>query len=77
MKIKEAKMRENVVTQLIAPEIMCDGCVNSIKKALSNIKGISKIDVEIQTKTVTIEHSPEITKEQISGALEDIGYSTQ
>ncbi len=70
-------MREKVVTQLIAPEIVCDGCVNSIKKALSNINGISKIDVEIQTKTVTIEHSPEITKEQIFEALEEIGYSTR
>jgi copper chaperone CopZ len=62
-------------TILTASEIVCDGCANSIKKALGQVEGISKVDVDVNTKIVTVEHTKTVKRETIVEALENAGYS--
>ena len=41
--------------------LSCAHCQNAIRKAISALEGVSKIDVDIQEKKVTIEHMDGLT----------------
>ncbi len=58
-----------------APEIVCGGCAASIKQALGKIEGISKVEVDVAQKSVTVNHAETISREAIAGALDRAGYS--
>jgi copper chaperone CopZ len=45
-----------MTTTLTAPDISCGGCAYSIKKALGKVPGISTVDVDIDSKAVTVTH---------------------
>lgn len=58
-----------------APEIECDGCAQSIKKALSASVGVRTATVDIAGKTVTIEYDDTVTSEEaLAETLDDIGF---
>lgn len=65
----------NTETIFSVPDIVCGGCADSIKNALGKLKGITQIDVDVERKTVSVEHSQEIPREQIEEKLDDIGFS--
>lgn len=66
---------KNEVTTMTAPEITCGGCASSIKKALGNLPGVSGVDVEIETKKVSVEHNESVSREDIVNALDRAGFS--
>ena len=55
--------------KLIIPEISCQHCVDTIKKALSEIENINLLEVDIDTKTVSIDYSNELDINQIQNLL--------
>jgi copper chaperone len=56
----------------------CQHCVNAIKKALGELNGIGKVDVDLQSKEVTVEMDPKVnTMETIKETIEDQGYDVQ
>jgi copper chaperone CopZ len=58
-----------------APEIECDGCAKSIKKALSASVGVRTATVDVAEKTVTIEYDDDVTSEEaLAETLDDIGF---
>lgn len=62
-------------TELTAPDIVCGGCANAIKKALANVDGIKQVDVDVNNKTVRVEHSAEkAPRERIAAVLENAGF---
>jgi len=62
---------------LTAPDIMCDGCANAIKKAVGALPGVSGVDVNINTKQVTVTHDDTIApRTAITGALDNAGFPT-
>ena len=63
--------------KLIIPEISCQHCVDTIKKALSEIENINLLEVDIDTKTVSIDYSNEIDINQIQNLLLDQGYTIE
>ena len=65
----------NQTTTLTAPEIVCGGCVGSIKKALGNVEGIGEVEVDIPTKQVRVEHDDRVSREKIADALDRAGFS--
>jgi len=62
-------------TTVTAPEIVCGGCANSIKKALGNVAGVAEVDVDVATKNVTVKHDSNVSREKIVDALDRAGYS--
>ncbi len=52
--------------------LKCIGCVNSIKKALKEIKGVSFVDVDKDNSEVTIEGDFE--EHLIAEKLDHLGY---
>jgi copper chaperone len=61
-------------TTLTAPEIVCGGCASSIKKALENTEGVFAVDVDVETKKVTVKHGATVSRERIAEKLDDIGF---
>ena len=45
----------NQITRLAIPGIKCNGCVTAIEKAFGNETGVIKFDVDLETKTATVE----------------------
>jgi copper chaperone len=63
---------------LTAPDIECDGCANSIRKALGAALGIASVTVDVPTKAVAVEFDEVATSERnVRELLDDIGFPTQ
>lgn len=53
----------------------CSHCENAIKKAISALEGVTKVDVDISAKKVAIEYQADkITPADFKAAIEDQGY---
>ena len=61
-------------TRFTAPDITCEGCAGTIKKALGAIPGVSSVSVDVATKVVTIDHGERVPREAIDAALKGVGY---
>lgn len=58
-----------------APDIECGGCAASIEKALASLSGLSSLSVDIDAKTVTVAHDPELLSvEAILTRLDHLGF---
>ena len=57
------------------PEISCDHCKSTIVNTLSNIENIESVDVDIETKDVTLESSNEISLDLVKSLLDEQGYT--
>lgn len=64
-------------TTVKTPDITCGGCAGSIKNALGKMEGIKNVEVDVQTKMVSIEHSAHISRELITAKLHDIGFPVE
>ena len=64
-------------TTLTAPDIVCGGCAGAIKNALGKVAGVSGVEVDVNTKKVTVEHSRETTREKIVEVLDDAGFPSR
>lgn len=63
-------MRTNVLIQ----NLKCDGCKNTLQVRLSEIKGISNIDINICKSTVSFDYLTHNAMEGLRAKLRDIGY---
>lgn len=64
-------------TTVTAPEIVCGGCANSIKKAFGEVEGVSDVEVNVANKKVTVNHSADVSREKIVDVLDRAGYSAE
>lgn len=65
----------NTETKLSVPSIVCGGCASGIKKALDKVSGIKKVEVDVATKIVTVEHNEEVSREKLADVLDDAGFA--
>ena len=56
------------------PNISCDHCVMSIKRELSEIEGVSKVEGSSDTKKITVEWDAPATPERLKSTLKEINY---
>jgi copper chaperone CopZ len=54
--------------------LSCGGCVNTITKKLTAIAGVEKVDVDLETNSVTVIHNERVSREQLTKMLLSIGY---
>ena len=57
------------------PNIGCDGCVKAIKGELSELAGVSRVDGDVATKTITVEWDEPANWETIVKTLTGIDYA--
>lgn len=58
-------------TTYLVPEISCGHCKSTIESAVGDLDGVDRVDVDIETKTVTVDGGE---PETIVAAIEDAGY---
>ena len=63
-----------MVTTVTAPDIECDGCANAIKNSVGRLDGVDSVQVDVQGKQVTVQHSPQISRTDIEQALDKAGF---
>jgi copper chaperone len=72
IRIQEAEMEE---TTLHAPDIECDGCANSIKRAVGRLHGIESVEVNVDAKDVTVRFDENLLNQtQIVLVLDQAGF---
>ncbi|MBC7526818.1 MAG: heavy-metal-associated domain-containing protein [Chthonomonadaceae bacterium] len=62
------------ITKFHTPDIECDGCANSIKKALGKVLGVETVEVDVPTKTVSVFHEVETTEAMLAQILDKAGF---
>lgn len=76
-KMNQTNETNNQITTVTAPEIVCGGCANSIKKAFGNVEGVSEVEVDVASKKVTVKHGAAVSRERIVETLDRAGYSAE
>lgn len=61
-----------VVTYSV-PAIHCDRCATSIRGEVSEVEGVEQIDVDLDSKVVTI-RGRALSDERLRAAIEEAGY---
>lgn len=64
-------------TTLSVDGMTCMSCIRRVERALSELDGISAIDVEMRNGTVRVEHDGRATVEEMVEALGDAGYDSR
>jgi copper chaperone len=59
------------------PNITCGHCVMSIKNELDELDGVSTVDGDPDSKTVTVEWDSPATLDRIKDTLKEINYPAQ
>ena len=64
----------NTITTVTAPDITCGGCANAIKNAFGRVEGVDDVQVDVETKQVTVRHAEAVGKEKIIDVLDQAGF---
>jgi copper chaperone len=69
-------MKEITMTteQFRVPDVSCQHCVNAITQEVSALPGVQRVQVALDEKTVTVEHSEQVTTDAIIAAINEAGY---
>jgi copper chaperone CopZ len=55
------------------PAIHCDHCEMSIREEVSEVEGVKAVDVDLETKVVSI-HGRGLSDEKLRDAIREAGY---
>lgn len=76
--LKADVVSEKKTVKIKCEEMTCIGCKNSITKAVKSLKGIEKIDIDLETKIITITYEESKTNpEEILYAVIGSGYDAE
>ena len=64
-----------MTTKFTVPEISCDHCKSTIIDTLSTVDVIELVEVNIETKDVTLKSSEEIDLDLVKSLLDKQGYT--
>ena len=64
-----------MTTKFSVPEISCDHCKSTIIDTLSTVDDIELVEVNIETKDVTLKSSEEIDLDLVKSLLDEQGYT--
>jgi copper chaperone CopZ len=56
------------------PTISCGHCTKAIQDELTDLEGITRVDGQIEAKTVTVQWDHPATRDQILDTLKEINY---
>lgn len=60
-------------TKLKVDGMSCQHCVAAVTKALEEV-GAKKVEIDLDTKAVLVDHEESLSLEQMKEAIEDQGY---
>ncbi len=60
--------------QFRVPGVSCQHCVHAVTSEVSKLAGVSNVQVNLDSKVVTVEHGDEVAPEAIVAAIKEAGY---
>lgn len=60
--------------KILVEGMSCGHCVKHVKEALSELNGVTSVEVDLAAKSAILEAVSEVKDEDISFAIEDAGY---
>lgn len=62
-------------TQVVVGGMTCQHCVLSVTEEVSGIDGVSSVDVQLGSGTVTVSADREIRRDEIAAAVTEAGFA--
>lgn len=56
------------------PDVSCQHCVTAITEEVGGIPGVSRVDVDLGSKLVTVEHDGSVSDAQLRAGIAEAGY---
>jgi copper ion binding protein len=56
------------------PDVSCQHCVHAITTEVSALPGVQRVQVALDSKTVTVEHAGQVDAAAIVAAINEAGY---
>jgi len=56
------------------PDVSCDHCVRAITDELTKLPGVADVDVNLNSKLVTVRHDGSVTDDRIRDGIAEAGY---
>ncbi len=56
------------------PDMTCGHCKTTVENAVSSLDGVRSAEVNLEAKTVTVDHDETVDSTSIVGAIEEAGY---
>ena len=56
------------------PDVSCGHCVKAITDELTKLTGVTTVDVNIETKMVTVQHDGTVADVALRAGIEEAGY---
>lgn len=60
--------------QFLVPGVSCQHCVNAVTSEVSKLSGVQRVDVNLDTKLVTVQAGENVTPASIVAAIKEAGY---
>ena len=73
----QKKEENNMRKTLKIDGMMCQHCVAHVYKALSDVQGVTSVDVNLKKKTAIVETDGQATDEVLTAAIVEVGYSVK
>lgn len=62
----------------LVPLLHCEGCGETIRDALAGVPGVSRVDVDVDSRRVTVEHDPErVTPDALRDHIRNAGFDAE
>ncbi|MGV0794804.1 heavy-metal-associated domain-containing protein [Mycolicibacterium sp. XJ1819] len=63
-----------MTTTVTVTGMTCGHCVSSVREGISEIPGVTAVDVDLATGTVTIDSEQAVDPAAVKNAVEEAGY---
>lgn len=60
--------------KILIEGMSCGHCVKHVKEALTELDGVTNVDVSLETKTAILTSSTDISDDAIKAAIDEVGY---
>lgn len=60
--------------QFLVPGVSCQHCINAVTSEVSKLSGVQRVDVNLDTKLVTVQAGENVTPASIVAAIKEAGY---
>lgn len=60
--------------KILIEGMSCEHCVNHVKEALSELNGVTSVDVNLNSKSAILEAAQDVKDEEIKSAVDEVGY---